>query len=260
MSSRQTGPAFPEADPARPVATQSTPRPRTVGLLTIGQSPRPDVVPQITAYLGRLPGFDALRILEAGALDGLTPIQIRELAPKGAERRLVSRLSTGGTVVVAERLIPPLLEVQAARLSGQGAEALALLCTGDLPAVRSPVPILRPQALMSHLVAAALPGARLGVIVPLAEQVADARQRWGELARTLRPDGAVAVETASPYETDPAGLVAAAGSLGAWGAGVIILDCMAFTPQARDLVRDNVPVPVILPRTVLAGALAELLA
>ncbi|MEW6031816.1 MAG: AroM family protein [Bacillota bacterium] len=232
---------------------------RTLGLLTIGQSPRRDVTPDIQAYLRALPGLQALRVLEAGALDGLAPAAIRRLAPAGGEPALVTRLRTGKAVLVAERAIPPLLEGQTRRLVEQGAEVLALLCTGNLPEIRAPVPILQPQPLMRHLVAAAFPGARLGVIVPLPEQTADARRRWEAFARTLTPEGAAAVESASPYSPDPGALSAAAASLRAWGAGVVVLDCMGYTPAMRRAVREICAAPVILPRTVVAGALAEVL-
>jgi hypothetical protein len=38
-----------------------------------------------------------------------------------------------------------------------------------------------------------------------------------------------------------------------------VLDCLGFDRSAQCLVRDSVRVPVLLPRTVLAGAIAALL-
>ena len=49
-----------------------------VGLITVGQSPRSDVVPDMAAILG-----GDVEILEAGALDGLSREQIAPLAPRG---------------------------------------------------------------------------------------------------------------------------------------------------------------------------------
>ena len=45
-----------------------------VGLVTIGQSPRPDIVPDMAAIIG--PGVD---IREAGALDGLSRADVEAL-------------------------------------------------------------------------------------------------------------------------------------------------------------------------------------
>ena len=52
-----------------------------VGLITVGQSPRSDVVPDMAAILG-----GDVEILEAGALDGLSREQIAPLAPEGMTR------------------------------------------------------------------------------------------------------------------------------------------------------------------------------
>ena len=53
----------------------TTPRRPVVGLVTIGQSPRPDVVPDMAEITG--PGVE---IREAGALDGLGRAAIDALA------------------------------------------------------------------------------------------------------------------------------------------------------------------------------------
>ena len=47
-----------------------------VGLITVGQAPRSDVVPDMAAILG-----GDVEIVEAGALDGLSREQIAPLAP-----------------------------------------------------------------------------------------------------------------------------------------------------------------------------------
>ncbi len=47
-----------------------------VGMITIGQSPRVDVVPEVAALVGR-----PMEVVEAGALDGLS---LEEVRPVGA--------------------------------------------------------------------------------------------------------------------------------------------------------------------------------
>jgi protein AroM len=56
-----------------------------VGLITVGQAPRSDVVPDMAAILG-----GGVEIVEAGALDGLTREQIAPLAPEGDDEILVT--------------------------------------------------------------------------------------------------------------------------------------------------------------------------
>ena len=61
-----------------------------VGIVTIGQAPREDVVPDMAELMG--PGAE---ILEGGALDGLTREEIERLAPEGDHEVLVTRLTDG---------------------------------------------------------------------------------------------------------------------------------------------------------------------
>ncbi len=51
-----------------------------IGMVTVGQAPRADIVPDMAALL---PDVD---ILEAGALDGLDRAAIARLAPEGRRR------------------------------------------------------------------------------------------------------------------------------------------------------------------------------
>src|SRR3989442_131023 len=64
-----------------------------VGLVTIGQSPRSDVVPEMAALIG--PGIE---VREAGALDGLKRSEIEPLAPTGDDEILVTRPQDGSAV------------------------------------------------------------------------------------------------------------------------------------------------------------------
>ena len=59
-----------------------------VGLITVGQSPRSDVVPDMAAILG-----GDVEILEAGALDGLAPRSRSRPSPPRATTRSSSPAS-----------------------------------------------------------------------------------------------------------------------------------------------------------------------
>ena len=61
-----------------------------VGMITIGQSPRPDVVPEVVALVGR-----PMTVVEAGALDGLSLAEVRRLAPGPMDDTLVTRMQDG---------------------------------------------------------------------------------------------------------------------------------------------------------------------
>jgi hypothetical protein len=76
---------------------------RTVGAITIGQSPRTDMVPELLEVLG--PGVE---LLEGGALDGMSGAEIAAIAPRDGDQVLVTRLRDGSSVRLAERHILPL--------------------------------------------------------------------------------------------------------------------------------------------------------
>src|SRR5881628_309209 len=107
-----------------------------VGLVTIGQSPRSDVVPEMAALIG--PGIE---VREAGALDGLKRSEIEALAPTGHDEILVTRLQDGSAVFVGEEKIVGLVEQRIAALERGGATLTALLCTGAFPRLRATRPV-----------------------------------------------------------------------------------------------------------------------
>jgi len=62
---------------------------KTIAAITIGQSPRDDVIAELVSLV---PG---VRWVQAGALDGLDIEQIRALEPDPGDRPLVTRLRDG---------------------------------------------------------------------------------------------------------------------------------------------------------------------
>lgn len=220
---------------------------RKVGGITIGQSPRTDMVPEILEILG-----PRIELIEGGALDDLSRAEIEAMAPKPGDYVLVTRLRDGSSVQIAEHHILPRMQAQVDRMLAAGAEVVALFCTGEFPPFHSNRLIVKPQVVLNHFVAGVAEGRKLGVLVPAMEQVEQAYLRWGPVAQ------AVQVEGASPYQT-LAQTERTAEALRAWGAELVVLDCMGFTKAHKARVVELTGVPVILPRAVLARTLAELL-
>ncbi|HEX6210520.1 MAG TPA: AroM family protein [Methylomirabilota bacterium] len=217
-----------------------------VGLVTIGQSPRPDVVPDMVEIIG--PGVE---IREAGALDGLGRAEIDALAPRGDDEILVTRLADGTPVFLGRQRIEGLLEQRIAALEAGGATLTALMCTGDFPRLRARRPIVQPQpVLVGALRGISWPG-RLGVVVPSVPHVPQAVERW-------RGEGFEPVVVAlSPYEEeDPAAVGRAAEGLR--GSGLVVLDCMGFRRKTRDEFRELIGAPVLLANLLVARVIAEL--
>jgi protein AroM len=219
-----------------------------VGLVTIGQSPRPDVVPDMAEIIG--PGVE---LREAGALDGLARGDIDALKPTASDEILVTRLHDGSPVFLGKQKIVGLVEQRIAALERDGATLTALLCTGAFPRLRAGRTLIQPHpVLLGTLRAMSWPG-RLGVLTPSVPHVPQTQARW-------RGDGFDPVVAAlSPYEEeDPAALRRAADHLRAGGAGLVVMDCMGFRRKTRDELRGLTGVPVLLANLLVARVIAEI--
>ena len=220
-----------------------------LGCVTIGQAPRVDVVPDIRTVLGAGVG-----IVEAGALDGLTLEEITCLAPRPGNTALASRMADGTAITIGKESILELVQRAITRVSELGATGIVLLCSGKFPGFRSSVPIYRPDNLLRGAVDGLVPaGKRLGVLCPLAEQVAYAPTKWRSEGREV-----VAV-SASPYLGEKFFADAARG-LVSHHPDVVLMDCMGYRITHRKTVARLFPgVPVILANTATARLLAEVL-
>jgi protein AroM len=218
-----------------------------IGLVTLGQAPREDVVGDLRARLG-----DGVEVREAGALDGAGLPEIRALAPATGDDPLVSRLRDGTEVTVGKRALTPRLQAALSRVA-EGAGAVAILCAGSFPELDPPrCPMVLPEPALRMRLAARFGGAgTLGVVAPLRAQADAAPARWGGIA--ARVESAVA----SPYRSEDE-LDAAARSLADRGADLVLLDCMGFVERHRARVAALVGREVLTPSVVLADALGEL--
>src|SRR5258705_12971487 len=106
-----------------------------VGLITVGQAPRSDVVPDMAAILG-----GDVEIVEAGALDGLTRAQMEPLAPEGDDEILGTRMADGTSVFVGKSKMISRIEAKIAALEDRGVALNGLLCTGEVPKLAAPRP------------------------------------------------------------------------------------------------------------------------
>ena len=131
-----------------------------IGAITVGQSPRTDVTNEIEELLGQV------ELIQRGALDGLTSDDIASMAPQPGDYVLVTRLTDGTSVRIAKKYILERMQFHIDDLIGSGAEGILLLCTGDFPGFTCPKPILYPQKLLQHFVAAACADQVVGVLIP----------------------------------------------------------------------------------------------
>ncbi|REF35033.1 protein AroM [Thermasporomyces composti] len=233
------------------VDTPTGGRSRTLGLVTIGQAPRVDLVPELLRWL---PGVE---VVERGALDGLGAEQIAELAPSSSDRPvLTTRLADGSSVVLDHDKVVTRLQEAVRAVEGLGVDATLVVCTGEFPALDHTRPLLLAQRLLNAGVRGLCDhDGVLGVVCPLPDQREMTAVRWSRVARSVE------VAVASPYRDDAVEAVAAAArGLAARGARWIVLDCMGYTEAMRVAARQVCEVPVLLARSVVGRLAGEVVA
>lgn len=189
--------------------------------LTIGQAPRPDLSQGIEAHLPA-----TTRIRHAGVLDGLPRAETEaRFGAVPGRATLLSRLADGSSVTLDAEAVRAALQPRIDRVEAEGADVVVLLCTGEFPGLRTRrARLVEPDVLVTGYVATVLRGSEVGIVVPLPEQVTEAREKWRAVAPAAR------YTTASPYADDYLALSAAARNHVEAGATALMLDCMGFEP------------------------------
>ncbi|MFC7395439.1 AroM family protein [Scopulibacillus cellulosilyticus] len=218
-----------------------------VGLLTIGQSPRVDMTPEMKMFLG-----EQIELVEMGAIDGMSGEELKELAPVPGDLTYVSRLKDGGSIKLSKQALLPKLQDKIKQLEAAGVSSTILACTGSFPPFQHEKPLLFPDKVLASVVQAVLQKGTLGIIMPLAEQLDLTKEKWGGSGLDIK------FASASPYE--PADFSEAAKELREQQADLIVLDCMGYTFDHQSLVRKVSGVPVILSRSIVAKVAGELAA
>lgn len=221
---------------------------RTLGLVTIGQTPRADVAEELAALL------PPCRIVERGALDGLDEEALAALRPGPRDPALATTLADGRPVVYRHEAAEDLVGAAVRRAEDDGADVVLLACGGAFGAMPHRKPLLRTEILAQQAVRALAGGMRVGVLRPLAGQIEDARRAW---CRVL--GGEVLVDAVNPFDASPADLTAAAAEL-AGRCDVLVLDCFGFGEGMRTAAARGFGGPVLLIRSLAARLTAEFLA
>ncbi len=220
-----------------------------VGLLTIGQSPRPDLCGAILRALSA-----HVPTIQAGLLDGLSDEAVaQDFAPVDGKPPFITKLASGRSVELNQDAVDAGMQSAVDALEARGATAIVLLCTGSFPHLRTRRAwLIEPDGLLTAIVGKLLRDRPLGVMAPLAEQIPLVRAKWAGLPHALH------CEAASPYGPIDA-LIPAAQALCRQGAQFIVLDCMGYGEQHKQaLVAAGIAVPVLVSAEAVASAIAPL--
>ena len=221
---------------------------KQLGLVTIGQAPRSDLVPEIAPLL------KGAELVERGVLDDCTAAEIVQMQRERKGQALATRLRDGSGVVIGEADVVPRLMGKMVELEQEGVDAIALLCTGSFPDVPVKIPLLKAEPLLGQFVKAVGIGP-IGVLTPDEAQRPFQQVRWEKLL--CEP---VKIAVANPYLSGAVDCVGkAAKELSEQGVQMIVLDCLGYSGAMRDKARAEAGLPTALARTVLARAAAEVL-
>lgn len=221
---------------------------KKIGIVTIGQSPRPDVVKDMAPFFGK-----NIRVLERGALDGLTLAQVKEFSPDGGMLALCTRMNDGTEVVIAKEKILSRIAQAIDELNENKVSLILLLCVGSFPLFESSCLVVRPQLIVDRCVEGLINEKNhLGIMIPIAEQEEWARKNFSHLTSQIT------VTNASPYgEQDR--ISHASKALREADCDLIVMYCMGFNRELAKEVRSLTEKPVILSSSLVARTIGELL-
>ena len=223
---------------------QNTSKRLRIGFATIGQSPRIDVVPAILEALGK-----PVDVMEVGALDNMSQDEIKKLAPHKGEYIFATRMADGKQVTLGKSAAEKRLAEVLNRLDDENLDLIVALCAGtSLPTLKKTL-LIEPQRIVDCMTAAiAASCRRIGIVVPLAEQVA-----LFHLDTPLTAQ--ISVTYASPYIGDR--FFKAGQEL--IGCQVIFMHCMGYNAQMREKVIAGSGAPTVSAPELVASVLRQLI-
>jgi len=221
----------------------------SIGFVTIGQSPRTDVVPEIMKILGE----HEISYVEAGALDDLSREDIeRDLRPEPGDIIYVTRLRDGGEVKISKKKLLPLLEKKIRELEKKS-DIIAILCSGEFPDFESIKPVIYPDKILKGIASSIGYKGRTAVLIPAKEQIDYAREKWSTYFKDL------IVIPVSPYTSSLKDFEEIRERIRRENIGFVIMDCIGYTDAQRNIIRETGEnIKVISTRRALAKVLSEL--
>lgn len=218
----------------------------TVGVLTVGQTPRVDIMPALGSAVGL-----RVELIEWGALDGLTAEQIDAIVPADNDDALIARLADGSETVIGKAAISRRLQSGIDQLQKR-VDALTVLCSGTFPPFRSEKPLLNVDRILRLSTEAVFQSGRLGVLIPITEQEEVNRRFWTPVTSDID------IFVASPYQ-EPAVIDAAGRYFSQRGCTLIVGNCMGYGLAVKQRISEITKTPVFTPLALLGLFIREMM-
>lgn len=221
---------------------------RRLGTITPGQAPRSDITPLLQAALP-----EGVELVQRGILDGLSRAEIAErFAVREGQPVIISRLLDGSSVVMDKERVEAAFQALVDQLEAEGCGTILLLCTGKFEhLISKSARLIEPQKIVMPALTALSAGLRVGILVPLPEQIAAEESKWASFSASP------VCEAVSPYLESTEALEAAARRLADRGAELLLTDCMGFVEHHRAAARKASGLPVVLSTALISKLVAE---
>jgi len=222
---------------------------KKIGVVTIGQTPRPDIEKLIDEILG-----EEYKVIIKGALDELELKDIPEF--RDDEYLLMTSMrdvdgQRKGVRVTREFLIP-LIQEKIHQLEDK-VEVIIVWCAGRFPEFESKVFIVRPCEVLKGIVDVVLKRGRLGVIYPSPLQLIWAEPEWKRDGIHVYGDSPRGVHSREKE------VELLANRLATQELDLILLNCTGFGYGMKKIIRDKTNTPVIQANALTLRIVKELL-
>ncbi|MCR9074114.1 MAG: AroM family protein [Alphaproteobacteria bacterium] len=224
---------------------RSVPLEPRVAVVTLGQTPRIDVVPELCEMAGR-----PMEAMEFGVLDGVDAETLGRIAPGPGETALITRLRDGSDIVMSIDWTSDRMQEIYSEIAGIDID-LVVLMSSLLGAVPAPArtTIFCDRVVSRTIETFADAGLKVGIVLSLDSQ--------GDMVvreRTRQPD---MVRAAIARPGDGAALAGAIDELAE--CDVLILHSVTYSEEERRKAATRSGKPVVLARRLVASAIREAL-
>ena len=221
-------------------------RMKKIGVITIGQSPRPDVVGEILRVLGK-----EYEVVEKGALDDYTAEEVKDIQLKPGEHLLVTKLRNGQEIKISHELVVSRIQSCVDFLEKTKVDIILLLCTGKFPEFNSKHLIIQPSEIVRGTVVASIRRGKLAVILPAREQIPKMT------SNAYGAEVKIYYDSASPYGSIEE-LKEMAKRVSKENVDLVFLNCMGFTHEMKLIVKDITNKPVIQSSSLVGRVIQEI--
>jgi DNA-binding CsgD family transcriptional regulator len=227
-----------------PENSPATAAPKKVMFVSVGQTPRADLIGEMLANLDI-----RIEALELGALDGLSPREIDDLRVRPGEASIVTRLADNTEIVVSKPRIAERMAGLVANFQPNEYDLVVILSTGLFREFESTCPTVNAQrAVESAVISLAAQGSPIGLIQPLEQQI-------NELdIPALQP---YRITASHALDNDKQSLARALFDLAE--CEIIVLNSVSFSEADREMAAKVTGKPVVLARRIIASAIRLLL-